>query len=57
LLRLGQTSDRGEQVWRASLESPGTGERRGFANLKDLFSFLQARTEPHDRPNSQDTQG
>ena len=42
LLRLWQTSDRGKQVWRASLESPGTGERRGFASLEDMFEFLRA---------------
>jgi len=44
LLRLWQTSDGKKQIWRASLESPGTGERRGFASLKDLFGFLQAQT-------------
>jgi hypothetical protein len=57
LLRLWQTGDRGEQVWRASLESPGTGERLGFASLKDLFSFLQAETETCDKQDNQDTQG
>jgi hypothetical protein len=30
-----------EAVWRASLESPHTGQRRGFANLTDLFTFLE----------------
>jgi hypothetical protein len=40
LLRLWETSDDGEPVWRASLESPGSGQRRGFANLQDLFNFL-----------------
>ena len=44
LLRLWQTSDGEEHVWRASLECPGTGERRGFASLKDLFDFLHAQT-------------
>jgi hypothetical protein len=57
LLRLWQTSDKGEQVWRASLESPGSGERRGFARLKDLFDFLQTQTEPQDGQNrGHDTQ-
>ena len=41
LLRLWQVSSDGELVWRASLENPHTGERRGFANLTDLFTFLQ----------------
>jgi hypothetical protein len=46
LLRLWQTSDDGEQVWRASLESPGTGERLGFASIEDLIGFLLDRTRP-----------
>lgn len=45
LLRLWQTSDGEAQIWRASLETPGTGERQGFASLDDLFEFLQAQTE------------
>jgi len=45
LLRLWQTSDGETWVWRASLETPGTGERRGFGSLKDLFEFLQAQTK------------
>ena len=40
LLRLWRVSDE-EAVWRASLESPHTGQRRGFANLTDLFTFLE----------------
>lgn len=31
-------------VWRASLENPHTGERQGFANLTDLFIFLEEET-------------
>ena len=41
LLRLWPTRTRGKLVWRASLESARTGERRGFANLTDLFAFLE----------------
>ncbi len=48
LLRLWQTSDGGKQVWRASLESPGAEKRQGFANLEDLFDFLQTQTESQD---------
>lgn len=48
LLRLWQTSDGRKKVWRASLESPGTGERQGFASLKDLFDFLQTQTDPQN---------
>jgi len=51
LLRLWQTSDGRKLVWRASLESPGTGERRGFASLKELFGVLQAQTELQDEEN------
>jgi hypothetical protein len=48
LLRLWQTSNGERQIWRASLESPGTGERQGFASLEDLFGFLQAQIEFQD---------
>lgn len=48
LLRLWQTGDGEEQVWRVSLESPGTGERQGFASPEDLFDFLRAQTELSD---------
>jgi hypothetical protein len=41
LLRLWRVSGEEKAVWRASLESPHTGERRGFANLADLFTFLE----------------
>ncbi|MGD8969527.1 MAG: hypothetical protein PVI07_18635 [Anaerolineae bacterium] len=43
LLRLWRDSDV-ENVWRASLESAGTGERWGFTGLDDLLGFLQERT-------------
>jgi len=44
LLRLWQIKSGGELVWRASLESPHTGERRGFASLEALFAFLRWQT-------------
>ena len=40
LLRLWRV-DKEEAVWRASLESPLTGERIGFASLDALFDFLR----------------
>jgi hypothetical protein len=40
LLRMWQTQDGDSFVWQASLEQPGTGERRGFADVQDLFQFL-----------------
>jgi hypothetical protein len=44
LLRLWQESDGDAAIWRASLESPQTGERRGFANLASLVAFLEEQT-------------
>jgi len=51
LLRLWRASDDresqdagGKLVWRASLESVCTGERRSFATLDDLFDFLREQT-------------
>lgn len=48
LLRLWQTSDGTNQVWRVSLETPGSGKRQGFTSLKALFDFLKAQIEPCD---------
>jgi hypothetical protein len=45
LLRLWQVNDQGKPVWRASLESPHTGERVGFGSLEALFAFLVEKTE------------
>lgn len=45
MLRLWETSNGEKQIWRASLESPGTGQRRGFANLQSLVDYLQAQIE------------
>jgi hypothetical protein len=35
---------RAPPLWRASLESPGTGERHGFASLEDLYAYLDKKT-------------
>jgi hypothetical protein len=49
LLRLWRSST-GEARWHASLESPLTGKRQGFATLHDLFAFLTDLTaEPTDK--------
>ncbi|MBN1810740.1 MAG: hypothetical protein JXA14_02780 [Anaerolineae bacterium] len=49
LLRLWQTSDGRKTIWRASLQSPNSEERHGFANLEELMSFLEAQAEqPED---------
>ena len=55
LVRLWQASSGGELVWRASLEDPHTGERRGFACLEALFAFLRQQTGTV--PDSDDDRG
>ena len=56
LLRLWRTSSLSNAVWRASLESAQSGERRAFADLESLFAFLEAQTgtdgRADDRPPS-----
>jgi hypothetical protein len=44
LLRLWQTQREGVLVWHASLESPTTGQRLGFASLAELCAFLEQET-------------
>jgi len=44
MLRLWRVNDGGNSVWRASVESPHSGERYGFANLELLFAFLEEKT-------------
>ena len=44
LLRLWRVGKQ-KAVWRASLESPHTGERIGFASLDALFAFLRQQTD------------
>ena len=45
LLRLWRVKYQGQIQWRASLESPHTGERQSFASLDQLFAFLSERCE------------
>ena len=49
LLRLWKVSGAGPPVWRASLEDVHTGERRGFADLEHLFTYLKEQTDGCDR--------
>ena len=46
MLRLWQVERQGQPEWRASLESPHTGERLGFANVAQLLAFLREKTNP-----------
>ena len=52
LLRLWQADEGENAPWRASLQSPQSGERRGFADLAELFAFLEKvchTSEVHER--------
>ena len=53
LLRMWRSGP-GETAWQASLESPLTGERQGFAGLDDLWAFLQAQTGIKDKAKTKD---
>ena len=46
LLRLWLAGDDDAAVWRASLEDPRTGERRGFADVESLLAFLSEMYRP-----------
>jgi len=45
LLRLRRVEGERTQVWRASLQRPGTLETRDFADLEALLAFLRAEME------------
>jgi hypothetical protein len=62
MLRMWRVEAEDGPVWRASLESPHTSERAGFASLEALFAFLvekagedvhraqpQAKLEPSEK--------
>lgn len=40
LLRLWQVGSGASAIWRASLDDPRTGERKGFADLASLYTYL-----------------
>ncbi|MFQ5400196.1 MAG: hypothetical protein ACE5E7_11435 [Anaerolineae bacterium] len=49
MLRLWRAEQDGRPVWRASVESPYTGERQGFSDLGQFIQFLEEITaEPSD---------
>ena len=52
LLRVWTVDQNGTQIWRASLESPQTGERLGFPDLHALFAFLHQQTSTTSEPNT-----
>jgi hypothetical protein len=53
LLRLWRAQCDGIWQWRASLESPHTGERRAFAGLEQCFAFLRERCDRQVLPSSE----
>ena len=46
LLRLWKSNERGNAIWRASLESTAEGRRYNFAHVGALISFLLERFGP-----------
>jgi hypothetical protein len=44
LIRLWRVREMGQDVWRASVQHPGTGERVSFRTLDELFVFLRQQT-------------
>jgi hypothetical protein len=50
MVRLWQ--DELQMPWRASAQSVQTGETICFADLENLFAFLQAQTEPSSQQGS-----
>jgi len=48
LLRIWRVKDEGLVHWRALLEDPSSGERRGFADLEALFAYLRAEVAADD---------
>ena len=54
LLHIWQVERNGEPVWWASLENPRTGERQAFADLAELFAFLDEKTVNWLQPSGED---
>lgn len=46
MLRVWRDGGEAGNAWRASLESPHTGERRGFSSPEALINFLRLRLGP-----------
>ena len=57
LLRLWRVNTSRGAVWHASLEDSRTGERRGFADLVGLFTYLEEQTTLTDRPSVSHNEG
>jgi hypothetical protein len=53
MLRMWRVEAEDGPAWRASVESPHTDERHGFANLELLFAFLEEKTGELDQREEQ----
>jgi uncharacterized protein (TIGR02246 family) len=53
LLRLWQAGSESGVVWRASLQSPHTGERTFFSSLEALLTFLREQTDLVSDPDGE----
>ncbi len=56
LLRLWRVRYQGQWQWRASIDSPNTGERRSFADLAAFVTFLNDTTRQETPPGGVDSQ-
>lgn len=54
-LRLWRAQCQGRWEWRASIESPHTGERQLFASLEQLYAFLSERCGSRAPDNTEAT--
>jgi hypothetical protein len=52
LLRLWRVRDGQTSVWRASIQSPLTGERLAFASLEEVFAFLRSEIAADQDPGA-----
>ena len=57
LLRLWQTESDEGLVWRASLESPHSGERAGFTSLACLLAYLKREMSGIERQEASPPDG
>lgn len=54
LLRMWQVKGERDWSWRASLESPGSGERRAFPSLERLIGFLREQMGKQEAGDQED---
>lgn len=57
LLRLRRVEGERTQVWRASLQCPGTLETKDFGDLEALLAFLRAEMEEGAAPEPLEREG